>query len=476
MPKNIERTIWLRVFHLLGDLLLTAVSFVLAFAVRTEIRTLYFFGSAQSIHSYYDVLGLLIPIWWLLLDMQRSYHDIRPAPVWQDFKLATRTAVLGTVCLFAATYVLRIELPPRSTMFLFALLNASLLTVNRVFFRSIREHMYAGGGFSKRVLIIGAAEKANRFIKTVGERSDLSIQLVGFIDTERSDGVGAPPDTKWLGDPEDLPRILHEYTIDEVVFAVPTKHIADCTDMLALCEQEGVRAVILSNWFSNLVAHVSTEIQYDQPVLIYTSMRHKEWQILVKRLFDIAFSSFMLILLFPLLTLIAIGIKLQDGGPIFYRWNVVGFNKEKFTGYKFRTMVVDADRLKAKLEAQNEMKGAVFKIKNDPRVTTIGRWLRKFSLDELPQLWSVLKGDMSIVGPRPPLETELPRFDSWHRRKLSVKPGLTCLWQISGRSGITDFDEWVKLDLAYIDNWTLWLDFKILMKTIPAVLLGRGAH
>lgn len=476
MARIVERTIWLRVFHLLGDLLLTVVSFVLAFAARTEIRAIYFFGSAQSIHSYYDVLVLLIPIWWLLLDLQHSYRDIGRSTVWHDFKLATRTAVLGTVCLFAAAYVLRIELPPRSTIFLFMLLNASLLTVNRVFFRSFRELVRSEGGLNKRVLIVGTAEKANRFVKTVAESPALFVQLVGFVDTERSEKPPIVKGAKYLGTPDNLPDVLHDHTIDEVVYAVPTRHIAECTDMLALCEQEGVKSVILSNWFSNLVAHVSTEIQYDQPVLVYSSMRHKEWQILVKRLFDIAFSSLLLVMLSPLLLLIAVAIKLQDGGPILYKWKVVGFNKEKFTGYKFRTMVVNADEIKAKLEAKNEMKGAVFKIKNDPRVTTIGRYLRKFSLDELPQLWSVLKGDMSIVGPRPPLETELPRFDSWHRRKLSVKPGLTCLWQISGRSSITDFDEWVKLDLAYIDNWTLWLDFKILLKTIPAVLLGRGAH
>lgn len=476
MPRSIERNIWLRIFHLLTDLALTEVSFVLAFALRTEIRTFYFFGSAQSIHSYYGVAALIFFAWWLLLDMQRAHEDVAPASVWNDFKISLRTAVIGSVMLFAATFVLAIELPPRSTVALFALLNTLMLTVNRVFFRSIREYMQSGGGLNKRILVIGTADKSARFVKTLSEHPGWPIHLIGYVDTDRKNGVGAPADLRYLGTPEDLTDILHQHTIDEVVFAVPTRQIADCTDMLALCEQEGVRAVILSNWFSSLVAHVSTDIQYDQPVLIYTSMRHKEWQILVKRLFDIAFSAFLLVLLFPMLAGIAIAIKLTDNGPVFYRWKVVGFNKEKFTGYKFRTMVVDADRLKAKLEAQNEMKGAVFKIKNDPRITGIGRILRKFSLDELPQLWSVLKGDMSIVGPRPPLETELPRFDSWHRRKLSVKPGLTCLWQISGRSSITDFDEWVKLDLAYIDNWTLWLDFKILMKTIPAVLLGRGAH
>jgi len=476
MPKTIERNLWLRIFHLMADLLLTAVSFVLAFALRTEIRTLYFFGSAQSVHSYYEVGFLVVLVWWLLLDLQRAHFDVVPGGVWHDFKLSARTAVLGTVCLFAAAYVLRIELPPRSTIALFALTNATLLTINRVFFRSLREHMRSGGGLSRRVLVIGTAERSARFASTVAERPAWDIALVGFVDTDRKNGVGTPPQLPYLGTPEDLATILHAHTIDEVVFAVPTRQISECTDLLALCEQEGVRAVILSNWFSSLVAHVSTDIQYDQPVLIYTSMRHKEWQILVKRLFDIGFSAALLIMLFPLLATIAALIKLHDRGPVFYRWKVVGFNKEKFTGYKFRTMVVDADRLKAQLEKQNEMQGAVFKIRNDPRITPIGRLLRKFSLDELPQLWSVFKGDMSIVGPRPPLETELPRFDSWHRRKLSVKPGLTCLWQISGRSNITDFDEWVKLDLAYIDNWTLWLDFKILMKTIPAVLLGRGAH
>lgn len=455
---------------------MTAASFVLAFALRTEIRTFYFFGSAQSIHSFYEVGVLVILIWWLLLDMQRAHDPMAPKSVWNDFKLGSRTAIIGTVCLFAATYVLRIELPSRSTVALFAFTNTLLLTVNRVFFRSIREYLQSGGGLNKRVLVIGSSEKAQRFIKTLSEHPTWPIQLIGFVDTDRKNGAGLPPELRYLGTPEDLTDILHQHTIDEVVFAVPTRQISECTDMLGLCEQEGVRSVILSNWFSSLVAHVSTEIQYDQPVLIYTSMRHKEWQILVKRLFDIVFSSLLLVFLMPLLVGIALIIKATDRGPIFYRWKVVGFNKEKFTGYKFRTMVVDADRLKAQLEAQNEMKGAVFKIKNDPRITPIGRILRKFSLDELPQLWSVLKGDMSIVGPRPPLETELPRFDSWHRRKLSVKPGLTCLWQISGRSGITDFDEWVKLDLAYIDNWTLWLDFKILAKTIPAVLLGRGAH
>ncbi|MFZ2519892.1 MAG: sugar transferase [Anaerolineae bacterium] len=194
-----------------------------------------------------------------------------------------------------------------------------------------------------------------------------------------------------------------------------------------------------------------------------------------KRWFDLGLSAVLLVLLSPLLLLLALAVKLTSTGPVFYRWQVVGLGGRPFTGYKFRTMVVNADALKAQLLAANEMSGPVFKMKHDPRITPAGRILRKLSLDELPQLWSVLIGDMSLVGPRPPLRSEYVQFQDWQRAKLSVKPGLTCLWQISGRNRVSDFDEWVKLDLAYIARRSFWLDLWILLRTVPAVLLGHGA-
>jgi len=189
---------------------------------------------------------------------------------------------------------------------------------------------------------------------------------------------------------------------------------------------------------------------------------------------DLFISAFLLVLLSPLFMLIAVLIKLTSKGSIFYDWNVVGLNKRPFKSWKFRTMIQNADQLKEKLIEDNEMKGPVFKINNDPRITKIGRFLRKFSLDELPQLWSVLKGDMSLVGPRPPLQSEVFRFESWHWRKLSFRPGITCLWQVGGRNVINDFDDWVRLDLQYIDNCSIWLDMKILFLTVIAVLRGTG--
>jgi lipopolysaccharide/colanic/teichoic acid biosynthesis glycosyltransferase len=193
-----------------------------------------------------------------------------------------------------------------------------------------------------------------------------------------------------------------------------------------------------------------------------------------KRLLDIVVSLAFLVILSPLLGLLGLLVMLDTDGPMLYRWKVVGQGGRFFTSYKFRTMVVNADALKDQLEIRNEMQGPVFKIKDDPRITRTGKWLRKFSLDELPQLWSVLKGDMSLVGPRPPLQTEFVRFNDWQRKKLQVKPGLTCLWQVSGRNEINDFDDWVRLDLEYIEKWSFFLDVKILFRTIPVVFWGKG--
>ncbi len=212
-----------------------------------------------------------------------------------------------------------------------------------------------------------------------------------------------------------------------------------------------------------------------EPALLDACSSSRACSLAAKRLLDVAVAGALLVVLLPLLLGIAALIWLTSGWPILYRWKVVGQGGRPFTSYKFRTMVVGADDLKPALLGANEMRGPVFKMRHDPRVTPVGRFLRRYSLDELPQLWSVLAGDMSLVGPRPPLQEEYARFTDWQRQKLRVKPGLTCLWQVQGRNTIADFDEWVRLDLEYIEHWSLWLDLKILLRTIPAVLTARGA-
>jgi exopolysaccharide biosynthesis polyprenyl glycosylphosphotransferase len=260
-----------------------------------------------------------------------------------------------------------------------------------------------------------------------------------------------------------------------VIICVPIEQFGRIRKVLECCEREGVQVRLFSDFFSKILKRVRVDQPYGMNIVSFMATQDDEIKLYVKRILDIVLSGLMLVVLSPFLLIIAILVKASSKGPIFYEWNVIGLNKKPFKSWKFRTMVPNADAMKTDLLERNEMNGPVFKIKNDPRVTKIGRILRKFSLDELPQLWSVLKGDMSLVGPRPAGPHELARYDSWHRRKLSVKPGLTCLWQVKGRNKIDDFDEWVRLDLEYIENWSLWLDFKILLKTIPVVLRGTGS-
>lgn len=221
------------------------------------------------------------------------------------------------------------------------------------------------------------------------------------------------------------------------------------------------------------LTHMSTA-RMVRPTIVFSPHWGNPLWTFSKRAIDVVLSAFLVVVLAPVLLILAIATKLGSPGPVFYRWRVVGKDGRPFVGYKFRSMCVDADELKAGIEHRNEMRGPVFKLTNDPRVTPLGAWMRRHSLDELPQLYSVLKGDMSLVGPRPPLQSEYVRFDEFQRQKLAVRPGITCLWQVNGRNDLKDFDEWVRLDLEYIRRWTPVLDFWILLKTAGEVFAGSG--
>jgi exopolysaccharide biosynthesis polyprenyl glycosylphosphotransferase len=270
--------------------------------------------------------------------------------------------------------------------------------------------------------------------------------------------------------------MLHEHAVNSVVLSAKHTYLEHIEAAIRACELEGVEAWLVADFFKAQISRTSFDDFYGWPVLVFRSTPESSWTRVAKQLMD-SVGSFLLLVSFSwLFALIALLIKWTSPGPVFFRQQRSGLNGRPFTLYKFRTMVTNAEQLKHELAAMNEMTGPVFKVSNDPRVTPIGKWLRKFSLDELPQLYNVLRGEMSLVGPRPLPVDEVKRFyDLAHRRRLSVKPGLTCLWQISGRNKISDFKEWVRLDLEYIDNWSLWLDLKILLQTVPVVLAGEGA-
>jgi exopolysaccharide biosynthesis polyprenyl glycosylphosphotransferase len=269
--------------------------------------------------------------------------------------------------------------------------------------------------------------------------------------------------------------MLKEHVIDELIFAISRKRLEELEELFLLCEEQGVRTRIAVNFFPHMIAKVHLDEIHGIPLLTFTTTPHSEGLLMAKRLFDLGIAAALLAILSPMFVLIALLIKTTSEGPIFFRQRRVGLNGRQFILYKFRSMLKNAEEMKEGMEHLNEMGGPVFKIADDPRATSIGRFLRRTSLDEFPQLYNVLLGDMSIVGPRPPLPEEVGKYERWQRRRLSMKPGLTCLWQINGRNKINDFKKWMELDLHYIDNWSLKLDLKIFIKTIFAVLVGRGA-
>jgi exopolysaccharide biosynthesis polyprenyl glycosylphosphotransferase len=307
-------------------------------------------------------------------------------------------------------------------------------------------------------------------------RPDLGYTVKGFVDNEDRSEEAEKAGYALLANLEGFPDFLRHSVVDEVVIALPMKSLyQQAARIAALCEEQGVTTRFLTDLFNTKIGKARAEHIGDQAVTTITTGGMEGLARAIKRLLDVLVACVALILLSPFFLMVTVLIKATSSGPVFFIQRRVGVNKRLFKLYKFRTMVVDAEKQIGELEHLNEVKGPAFKIKHDPRIYPIGRFLRKMSIDELPQLLNVLKGDMSLVGPRPLPIRDYNGFDEdWHRRRFSVRPGITCLWQINGRSNVS-FDHWMALDMEYIDRWSLWLDFKILIQTIPAVLKGSGA-
>jgi exopolysaccharide biosynthesis polyprenyl glycosylphosphotransferase len=271
-----------------------------------------------------------------------------------------------------------------------------------------------------------------------------------------------------------LPRLLERQVIDEIIFRVDSQKLADLEDVLLLCDEEGVRTRVALDFFPHVNSQVTLERVGTAQLLAFSAAPDDGFRLLLKRGFDLVAALTALLVLWPFMLLIALLIRLTSPGPAIFRQTRCGLNGRRFTFFKFRSMVENAEDLKADLAHLNQ-KETAFKIADDPRLTPVGRWLRKFSLDELPQLFNIVKGEMSLVGPRPPLPDEVENYLRWQRRRLRMRPGLTCLWAVQGRDHL-DFATWMRMDMEYIDSWSLSLDLKILLRSIPFVVTGRGAH
>jgi len=362
--------------------------------------------------------------------------------------------------------------PKRALVASFFVIALSLLAANRLLLR-LAARVARRRGFNTRYFaVVGSGDQAEDVVETVASHAEWGYTFAGYVLEDDVPPVNC--DVPVLGRLRELGSILENQVIDEVYFAVPRHRLDRIESALLVCEEQGVASRVSLNLFSEGRARMSLSEMDGLPILSFSMTPSDELALLAKRAFDVVVSGAMLLLLAPMLALAALAIRLESPGPVFFRQRRVGLNGREFTLFKFRSMQRDAEALLGALRARNEMSGPVFKMRSDPRVTRVGAFIRRTSLDELPQLWNVLRGEMSIVGPRPPLPAEVRQYKRWQRRRLSMKPGITCTWQVSGRNNI-DFDRWMELDLEYIDRWSLWNDVQICMRTIPAVLSSRGA-
>lgn len=332
---------------------------------------------------------------------------------------------------------------------------------------------FLGGDFSRRYLYVaGTGATALRIGSLIENSEAYGLHLLGFLGDEAGTvQLGREYRVTALSL---LPEILGREVVDEIVFAVDSQRLGELEDVFLLCEEEGVRTRLHVDFFPHVHSRVGLERLEGEAMLTFSGAPHDEFRLLMKRMTDVVGASLALVVFLPILVAIWALIRLSSRGPALFRQERCGLNGRRFTLYKFRTMVEDAESLKAELAHLN-VKQTAFKIPNDPRLTSVGGWLRKFSLDELPQLWNVLRGEMAIVGPRPAVPDEVTNYERWQRRRLRMRPGMTCLWALAGRDGLT-FEEWMRLDLDYIDRWSLSLDWWIMLKTVPAVVFGRGAN
>ncbi len=452
--------------HQLMDACLFALAFWLAYRLRSNLDIIDLFGLRgwdAPFDVYVGLYLILIPAAPLLLEGQGFYARPpfcpRSTTAWMLFKGCCFT----TLGLVLAMYLFKIPPVARWIVIWFSFISFGLVFAKEEIVRWLAGTKMAQAQYRRRVILVGTPDETIRMETALKARSEKEVEILARLD------LSAAP-------VERLVEMLHEYSVNSVILSAKHAYFERIEAAIRACELEGVEAWLVADFFKAKISRTSLDDYYGLPILVFRSAPESSWPRMMKHLMDLVGSFVLLISLSWLLVLIAVLIKWTSPGPVLFRQRRSGVNGRPFTLYKFRTMVSNAEQLKHELAAMNEMTGPVFKVTNDPRVTPIGWFLRKFSLDELPQLLNVLRGEMSLVGPRPlPVDEVKQFYDLAHRRRLSVKPGLTCLWQIGGRNKISDFQEWVRLDLEYIDNWSLWLDLKILFRTLPVVLSGEGA-
>ncbi len=462
---------------ILTDLILINLAFTLSYYFRYELELFRNIDPVNYVpYSAYLILQVGYTVVLLItLQLERAWN-LRRGSSWLDEVYAI---VNGTTTGMAVTLVVIFGFRPLAfsrLLFLYvSVLTVLFLSANRLIRRSIASRRRQRGIGVDHTLIVGGGEVGRAVMRTLVARPDLGYKVVGFLEPDLSKGGDAIGRFQRLGDLDDLPAILAEHKVTEVIITLPSRYNRRIQQVVRICRRSGARARLVPDFFHLSLNQVDVDSLGGIPLLGMRETRLERGPRLIKRIMDVIGALSALLIFSPVMGLVALAIRLENNGPILFRQERLGEKKKPFKVIKFRSMRVGAEAEQEALAALNEADGPIFKIKEDPRSTRVGRFIRKTSLDEFPQFVNVLRGEMSLVGPRPPLESEVAEYHSWQRKRLEVKPGLTGLWQVSGRSDLT-FDEMCLLDIYYIENWSLWLDVRLILRTIPMIFIRRGAY
>ncbi len=467
--------------YIFFDIIAIAGAFAFTYYFRIYLKKFYgldifpgkiIMGPLQPIDRYLGLLLFVIPIWVIILFCFGIYDLAKNRSFGKMVYGVIKSLVLGTLILCLYVILLKIDYIGRSFLLLFPPICFVFILLDKIILLKLIHFIPKGELYYHNMIIVGTGERARKFCKIIENHANWDLRIKGFIDM-KPELVGTRIDGYEVkGTLKDIENIIKNEVVDEVVFVLPRKHSGGLGEVFHICEREGIKVYIAGDLFYATHSKISTTEIDGIPLIVYETISASIWQLFIKRIIDIVISFLLLVLLsFPFL-IIVILIKISSKGSVLFSQVRCTKNGRKFNLYKFRTMIQDAEGVRESLSHLNESTGPAFKIEEDPRLVKSTKFMRKFSLDELPQLYNVLIGDLSLVGPRPlPLVDE--KYEMGQRRRLSMKSGLTCLWQVKGRNDIA-FNKWMELDQEYIDNWSLWLDFKILFKTILVVLSGKG--
>lgn len=485
--------------ELLADFSAVCFSFLAAYHGRGLTRSLserfgwgihFESGPLAPISDYYGALLVGLAAYGLFLSLLGAYSSMRLSSAGRIFKISLISSALVFIVLSAGLFLFKLDLS-RGVVILFCSLSAALITLERLGVLAFLRYWRARGRNFRTVVIAGTGEGARALAKEISARPEVGVEIIAFVElspsadqaTARLEALqswqasaGICRSTPAILGVLELESLILRKVVDEVIFADVSDVLPEAQSIIGVCAEQGIKTTLVADIFSFGVFNSKLSYFAGLPLIHIQSRPQERWGLWLKRVIDVVLAGALIVLLSPLLLLIALIVKLDSPGPAIFKQTRVGLNGRLFKLYKFRSMRVGASKELAGLRERNEMSGPVFKLSDDPRITRVGKLLRRTSLDELPQLWNVLMGDMSLVGPRPPVPGEVKLYERKDRRRLSMRPGITCSWQVSGRSDIKDFESWVRLDLEYIDNWSLLGDFGLMIRTIPAVILGRGAR